>query len=69
MAICAATGFALNFAFYGTVFVLTLSLFQEARGAAPLMAGLMYLPMTALVMATNLLEELAPPTATAHGPR
>ena len=54
VAICAATGFALNFAFYGTVFVLTL-FFQEARGVGPLVAGLMFLPMTALVMATNLL--------------
>jgi DHA2 family methylenomycin A resistance protein-like MFS transporter len=47
------TGFALNFAFYGIVFVLTL-FFQDQRGATPMTAGLMFVPMTGFVMAANL---------------
>jgi MFS transporter, DHA2 family, methylenomycin A resistance protein len=54
VAVCTATGFALNFAFYGIVFVLTL-FFQDHRGASPVVAGLMFIPMTALVMGTNLI--------------
>jgi DHA2 family methylenomycin A resistance protein-like MFS transporter len=53
VAVCTATGFALNFAFYGMVFVLTL-LFQQVRGASPVAAGLMFLPMTALVTVINI---------------
>jgi DHA2 family methylenomycin A resistance protein-like MFS transporter len=48
------TGFALNFAFYGIVFVLTL-FFQDQRGARPVTAGLLFVPMTGFVMAANLL--------------
>jgi MFS transporter, DHA2 family, methylenomycin A resistance protein len=65
VAVCTATGFALNFAFYGIVFVLTL-FFQDYRGACPLLAGLMFLPMTALVMAMNL---LAGRLTNRYGPR
>ncbi len=49
-----ATGFLFQFAFYGQVFVLSL-FFQQARGDSPLQAGLAFLPMTALLAASNLL--------------
>ena len=52
--VCTATGFAQNFASYGTVFLLSL-FFQDQRGASPTVAGLMFLPMTALVLAANIL--------------
>ena len=60
-----ATGFALNFAFYGIVFVLTL-FFQDQRGVPPMTAGLMFVPMTGFVMAANL---LAGKLTTRFGPR
>ncbi|GAA4990736.1 MFS transporter [Actinopolymorpha pittospori] len=60
-----ATGFALNFAFYGIVFVLTL-FFQNQRGVTPMTAGLMFVPMTGFVMAANL---LAGKLTTRFGPR
>ncbi|MCX4750231.1 MFS transporter [Kitasatospora sp. NBC_01287] len=53
VAVCTATGFALNFGFYGFVFVLTLY-FQQLRGASPLTAGLMFVPMTAFTTVVNL---------------
>ena len=65
VAVCTATGFALNFAFYGMVFVLTL-LFQQVRGASPVAAGLMFLPMTALVTVINI---VAGRLAARFGPR
>ena len=49
-----ATGGAVTFAFFGTVFVLSL-FFQELRGQSPLTAGLMFLPMTALISLVNVI--------------
>jgi MFS transporter, DHA2 family, methylenomycin A resistance protein len=51
---CTATGFALNFAYFGVVFVLSL-FYQHERGDSPFMAGLMFVPMTILIMATNIM--------------
>ncbi|MET8155961.1 MFS transporter [Sphaerisporangium sp. NPDC005289] len=47
-------GFAMNFAYYGIVFLLSLFL-QNQRGYSALVTGLMFLPMTATVTAANLL--------------
>ncbi|WP_228718479.1 MFS transporter [Kitasatospora acidiphila] len=52
VALCTCTGFALNFSYYGFVFVLTLY-FQQLRGASPLSAGLMFVPMTAFTTVVN----------------
>ncbi|MGK4579313.1 MFS transporter [Kitasatospora sp. HPMI-4] len=52
VAVCTFTGFALNFGYYGFVFVLTLY-FQQLRGASPLSAGLMFVPMTAFTTVVN----------------
>ncbi|MBB5897014.1 DHA2 family methylenomycin A resistance protein-like MFS transporter [Kutzneria kofuensis] len=46
------TGFALCFAFYGTVFVMTLY-FQQLRGESALVTGLIFVPMTALTAVIN----------------
>jgi len=51
---CLATGFALNFSFYGILFVLSLT-FQQERGWSPIRTGLSFLPMTFFVLAANLL--------------
>lgn len=48
-----AVGFTINVAFYGTIFVLSL-FFQQVRGQDALAAGLMFLPMTAVVAIMNL---------------
>jgi DHA2 family methylenomycin A resistance protein-like MFS transporter len=60
-----AAGLALNFAFYGAVFLLALY-FEQVRGLSALEAGLMFLPMTALVTVVNL---LAGRLTTRYGPR
>jgi len=52
---CVAIGFAINAAFYGIAFVLSLY-FQRVLGEPPVTAGLMFLPMTALLTAANLLS-------------
>jgi MFS transporter, DHA2 family, methylenomycin A resistance protein len=65
VSVCTATGFTLNFAFYGLVFVLSLFL-QQVLAASPLVAGLMFLPMTGLVTAVNM---LAGRLTARHGPR
>jgi MFS transporter, DHA2 family, methylenomycin A resistance protein len=49
----AAIGALFQFGFYGQVFVLSL-FFQQARGESPLEAGLSFLPMTALVVVSDL---------------
>jgi DHA2 family methylenomycin A resistance protein-like MFS transporter len=49
-----AAGSAFSFAFFGMIFVLSL-FFQELRGQSPLTAGLMFLPMTALISVVNVL--------------
>jgi MFS transporter, DHA2 family, methylenomycin A resistance protein len=55
VAACVAIGFAINAAFYGIAFVLSLY-FQRVLGQPPVTAGLMFLPMTALLTAANLLS-------------
>jgi DHA2 family methylenomycin A resistance protein-like MFS transporter len=49
-----AIGFAMNLAFYGIVFLLSLFL-QNQRGYSALETGLMFLPMTATIAVANLL--------------
>jgi DHA2 family methylenomycin A resistance protein-like MFS transporter len=49
-----AIGALFQFGFYGQVFVLSL-FFQQARGDSPVKAGLLFLPMTVLVAASDLL--------------
>ena len=46
------SGLLFNFAFYGQVFVLSLY-FQDVLGHSALVAGLMFLPLTALIAGTN----------------
>lgn len=46
-------GAAVNFAFYGVVFLLALY-FEQVRGLSAVVAGLMFLPMTALITVVNL---------------
>ena len=48
-------GFSVNVAFYGTVFVLGLY-FQQVLRASPVLAGLLFLPMTGLISASNVLS-------------
>ncbi|MER6998408.1 MFS transporter [Streptomyces sp. NPDC000410] len=60
-----AVGAANSVAFYGIVFVLSL-FFQQQRGQSALAAGLMFLPMTALIPVVNI---LAGRLAGRYGPR
>ncbi|MEU0884873.1 MFS transporter [Lentzea sp. NPDC005914] len=60
-----AIGFALNAAFYGLVFVLSL-FFHDVLGLSPMAAGLMFLPMTAVVAVANLVSARV---AARFGPR
>ncbi|MCX5535643.1 MFS transporter [Streptomyces sp. NBC_00006] len=53
VAVSLVVGFMLNAAYYGGVFVFSLYLQQE-RGESALHAGLMFIPMTALVAVVNL---------------
>ncbi|NKY89746.1 MFS transporter [Nocardia veterana] len=53
VAVSLMVGFMLNAAYYGGVFVFSLYLQQE-RGQSALHAGLMFIPMTALVAVVNL---------------
>ena len=48
-----AIGFVVNAAFYGLVFVLSL-FFQDVLNLSPVAAGLMFLPMMAVIAAANL---------------
>ncbi|MBF9073690.1 MFS transporter [Streptacidiphilus fuscans] len=50
-----AVGFALNAAFYGGIFLLGLY-YQQLRGMSGVAAGLMFVPMSAVVTATNLVS-------------
>lgn len=50
---CVAIGFAVNVAFYGVIFVLSLY-FQRVLGQSAVTAGLGFLPMTALLPVANL---------------
>jgi MFS transporter, DHA2 family, methylenomycin A resistance protein len=65
VAVCTSAGLALNLGYYGLVFVFTI-FFQEQRGASALMAGLMFIPMTAFTTLVNL---LAGKLTNRHGPR
>jgi MFS transporter, DHA2 family, methylenomycin A resistance protein len=51
--VCVAIGFAVNVAFYGVIFVLSLY-FQRVLGQSAATAGLEFLPMTALLPVANL---------------
>ncbi|MGR6974970.1 MFS transporter [Streptomyces cynarae] len=55
VAVPLAAGFAVNAAFYGGIFVLGLY-YQQMRGMAGIEAGLMFVPMSAVVTATNLVS-------------
>ncbi|OKI20346.1 MFS transporter [Streptomyces sp. CB03911] len=52
---CLTTGFALNFAYYGILFVFSL-IFQREHGWSPIEIGLSFLPLTAFVLASNILS-------------
>ncbi|WP_329122589.1 MFS transporter [Streptomyces sp. NBC_01465] len=52
VSLAVVAGFAVNGAFYGAIFLLSLS-FQEGRGQSALAAGLMFVPMTAVVALVN----------------
>ncbi|MFF3765467.1 MFS transporter [Streptomyces sp. NPDC001922] len=58
-------GFALNAAFYGGVFVLSL-FFQDQRGQSALSAGLMFVPMAVITASVNY---LSPRAVSRFGPR
>jgi MFS transporter, DHA2 family, methylenomycin A resistance protein len=49
------TGFLVNVCFYGLIFLFSL-LFQDQQGMSALQAGLAFLPMTAAILAANLLS-------------
>jgi MFS transporter, DHA2 family, methylenomycin A resistance protein len=53
VSVCVAIGFAVNIAFYGVIFVLSLY-FQRVLGQSAVIAGLEFLPMTALLPVANL---------------
>jgi DHA2 family methylenomycin A resistance protein-like MFS transporter len=55
VAVPLAVGFAVNAAFYGGIFLLGLY-YQQLRGMSGLEAGLMFVPMSAVVTATNLVS-------------
>jgi MFS transporter, DHA2 family, methylenomycin A resistance protein len=55
VAVTLAVGFAVNAAFYGGIFLLGLY-YQQLRGMSAIAAGLMFVPMSAVVTATNLLS-------------
>ncbi|WNI16061.1 MFS transporter [Actinacidiphila sp. ITFR-21] len=49
----ALTGLLLNFSFYGLIFVFSL-FFQSSWGYSPIVTGCAFLPMTAMIMVSNL---------------
>lgn len=55
VAVPLAVGFAVNAAFYGGIFLLGLY-YQQLRGMSATTAGLMFVPMSAVVTATNLVS-------------
>jgi len=65
--VCVAIGFAINAAFYGIAFVLSLY-FQRVLGEPPVTAGLMFLPMTALLTVANLASARVAARAGHHVP-
>jgi MFS transporter, DHA2 family, methylenomycin A resistance protein len=54
-AVPVAVGFLVNVCFYGLIFLFSL-LFQEQQGMSALRAGLAFLPMTAAILAANLVS-------------
>ncbi|MFD1370736.1 DHA2 family efflux MFS transporter permease subunit [Actinoplanes sichuanensis] len=64
VSVALAVGFLAMAGFYGVVFLQSLY-FQQVRGTSPLITGLLFLPMTALVAVLN---PLAARTATRFGP-
>lgn len=60
-----AIGFAVNVAFYGTIFLLGLY-YQQLRGMSGTEAGLMFVPLAAIITSTNL---VSPPMAERFGRR
>ncbi|WP_405406719.1 MFS transporter [Streptomyces sp. NBC_01104] len=65
VAVSLVVGFMLNAAYYGGVFIFSLYL-QQQRGQSALHAGMMFIPMTALVAVANLASARL---ATRYGPR
>lgn len=55
VAVSLAVGFAVNATFYGGVFLLGLY-YQQLRGMSPIAAGLMFVPVSMLVTASNLVS-------------
>ncbi|GLZ01740.1 MFS transporter [Actinoplanes sp. NBRC 103695] len=55
VAVALAVGFAVNATFYGGIFLLGLY-YQQLRGMSGITAGLMFVPLAALVTATNLVS-------------
>ncbi|MCX3061267.1 MFS transporter [Streptomyces beihaiensis] len=55
VAVSLAVGFAINVAFYGLVFLLGLYL-QQARGMSATAAGLVFVPLAAIITGTNLIS-------------
>ncbi len=53
VSVCVGIGFAVNVAFYGMIFVLSLY-YQRVLGQSAVLAGLEFLPMTALLPVANL---------------
>ena len=60
------TGFLVNVCFYGLIFLLSL-LFQEQLGLSALRAGLAFLPMTAAILAANLVSSRVSAAVGARG--
>ncbi|WP_327357025.1 MFS transporter [Streptomyces sp. NBC_01304] len=55
VAIVVPTGVAISVTFYGMIFVFSL-FFQQEQGSSALMAGLLFLPMTALIVVANIVS-------------
>lgn len=51
--VCLTAGFTLNAVFYGAIFLLGMY-FQQVRGASPVSAGAMFIPMCALIAVVNM---------------
>lgn len=66
ISLTAATGFAVNAAFYGAIFALSLY-FQQVGHRSPLATGLLFMPVTAVVTVVNL--TVAARMVTRIGPR
>jgi DHA2 family methylenomycin A resistance protein-like MFS transporter len=62
--VCVVIGFAVNAAFYGVVFVLSL-FFQQVLGQSAVAAGLLFVPMATATVVANLASARA---AARHGP-